>query len=218
MKRTDVSDDDFSIVYVVSRGAACSFDLTPPPILVTALPRPFGPDRCFVVGEHVYWTKNHDNAKFQAAICDYDIDVLQKTKHAPFLRYPEPTGNNNEDVLEKKSSGTAEPNIVVYTNFDAAGLRSTNSKSCNNAQLVPATVGQKPWEGLEDGHYGPVVRTYGTVSVNRGGLTGVDVSADHAVRVVVAERWWLLRGPRLDATASTLPRAVVCCINVATFA
>ncbi|XP_075535274.1 uncharacterized protein LOC142570845 [Dermacentor variabilis] len=188
MKCTDVSDDAFSITYVASRGAACSFNLTPPPILVTALPRPFDPDRCFVVGENIYWTENRGNAKLeiQAAICDYDMDVLQKTKHAPFVRYPEPTSNNNEDVQERKSSGTGEPDTVVYTNYDAAALHSSNTKSCSKAQLGPATNGQEPWEGLEDGHHGHVVRTS--------------------------------RGPRLDATASTLPRVVVCFINVPTLA
>lgn len=121
MKRTDVSDDGLNRVHVASRGSVWSFDLMPPSIRVPALPRPLGPDRCFVVGKHVYWTENHDNAKleFKAVNFDYDMDVLQETKHTRFLRYPEPTGNN-EDAQEKSSSGRAEPTTVVYADYDAA--------------------------------------------------------------------------------------------------
>ncbi|KAH7967346.1 hypothetical protein HPB49_024216 [Dermacentor silvarum] len=194
-KRTVVSDDGFDKIPVASPSTSLPFsDVAPPSICDPALPRPFGPGRCFVVDERVYWTEDHDNAKFelQVAIYDYDIDDLRKTRHARFLRCPERTVSNRK-IQEKNGSVAREPNTGVYNDDDddehcEALLCAKNAESCSNALLQATAAEHDPWEELGDGHY----------TVLRPLLTGwcpsevklpayVSLTADRTVRVVVPE-------------------------------
>ncbi|XP_049518333.1 uncharacterized protein LOC125943309 [Dermacentor silvarum] len=156
-KRTVVSDDGFEKIPVSSPSTSLPFsDVAPPSICDPALPRPLGPGCCFVVDEHVYWTENHENAKLelQVAIYEYDIDDLWKTRHARFLRYPERTGSN-QDIQEKDTSVTVEPNTGVYNDDGEAPLCANNAESYGNALLDPTAAENDPWEALGDAHYGP---------------------------------------------------------------
>ncbi|XP_049518331.1 uncharacterized protein LOC125943308 [Dermacentor silvarum] len=176
--RTDVSDDCFRMISVALPSTAPPFsDVAPPSVRDPGLPRPFGLYRGVVVDERVcYWTEKHDKGvlDMQATIYDYDIDVLQKTTHARSLQYSEPTGSY-EDVQEKKNSATSEPNASVYDhnngddegdddgdNNDEALLHAKDTEIYGNALLDLTGAEHDQLEGLQGGHYGPVVTTYGT--------------------------------------------------------
>ncbi|XP_050044538.1 uncharacterized protein [Dermacentor andersoni] len=164
---TDVSDGGFGMISVASPSTAPPFSVVAPPsVRDSGLPRLFGLCPGVVADEHVcYWTEKYDNivVDLQAAIHDYNIDALPKTQHARSLQRREPTASY-ENVHEKKSSAMGKPNAGVYgdDDDDEALLCAKNTESCGNALLDPTAAEHDPWGGLGDG---PVVITYGTVSV-----------------------------------------------------
>ncbi|XP_075538001.1 uncharacterized protein LOC142572634 [Dermacentor variabilis] len=121
MKRSGVSNGCVNAIPAASPGAAvpCS-DATLRSVCFYGLTYAFAPGR-FFVDEPTYLTESQHKTKLElqaaSTLCDHDIDVIQKTKHARFAQYPKPSGSYVH-FQEIKRSATCEANAVVGNDDD----------------------------------------------------------------------------------------------------
>nr|XP_050043994.1 uncharacterized protein LOC126541310 [Dermacentor andersoni] len=121
MKRSGVSNGCVNAIPAVSPGAAapCS-DATLRSVCFYGLTYTFAPGR-FFVDKPTYLTESHHKTKLElqaaSTLCDHDIDVIEKIKHARLAQYPKPSGSY-VNFQETKTSATCEANAGVGNDDD----------------------------------------------------------------------------------------------------
>ncbi|XP_075534928.1 uncharacterized protein LOC142570428 [Dermacentor variabilis] len=119
----------------------------------------------------------------EPVLYDYDVDVQQQMDYARFLHASMARGLDVGERADEEDSGTGEPHPGV-ANGDDSPRHVMSRGGCGDAQEDPEPVFQEPWEELPDDYYGPVVTSYGTVSVILQDSIRVDIATDGSVRVV----------------------------------
>ncbi|XP_037558976.1 uncharacterized protein LOC119436254 [Dermacentor silvarum] len=180
-------------------GGISASDLPPWPAIVPPFfyfqPPPYAnyPEVLFPFGEHgslideqgnifdpVYstWLVDSEIHPRNEHLLHGDTDTFQQLGYAPSQQSSQ---SRRLGVAERvdEENGTGEP----HTAADESTTTSVGAEGCGDAQLDPNIVEHGPWPELH-ACYGPVVTTYGTVSVMLRHGVRVDISVDRAVRVV----------------------------------
>ncbi|XP_070388852.1 uncharacterized protein [Dermacentor albipictus] len=146
--------------------------IVPPFYYMQAPPCTSYPEVLFPFGEHGSLIDEQGNIfdpVFSTWLVDNEIhprDLLQDDTGA-FQRVDE-------------ENGTGEPHTTAD---QSTTVISVSAEGCGDAQLDPTAAEHGPWPELQ-ACYGPVVTTYGTVSVMLRHGVRVDISVERAVRVV----------------------------------
>ncbi|KAH7962955.1 uncharacterized protein LOC119385156 [Rhipicephalus sanguineus] len=166
--------------------------LPPPFVGYPELTSPFSPYGSFVdengdIFDAYYAAEYADPDGFESqeepVLHDYNIDLHQHIEYARFLHASMMRAHEVGERGEEEDSGTGEPH---HGFADAAETpRHVMSRGgCGDAQDDPEALFQEPWDELPDDYYGPVVTSYGTVSVILQDSIRVDIATDGSVRVV----------------------------------
>lgn len=119
----------------------------------------------------------------EPVLYDYDLDLHQQVEYARLLHASMMRARDVGDRPEEEYSGTGEPHHGFAD--DAETPRRVMSRGGRgDAQEDLEALLEQPWDQLPDDYYGPVVTSYGTVSVILQDCIRVDIATDGSVRVV----------------------------------
>ncbi|KAH6939663.1 hypothetical protein HPB50_020296 [Hyalomma asiaticum] len=165
----------------------------PPPIAgFPELMSPYSPYGSFVdengdIFDAYYAGEYADPVDFdvqdEAALYDYHIDMQQQMEYVRFLRACMMRGVDVGERAGEEDSGTGEPHFGVSGGAETP-RHAMSRGGCGDAQQDPEPLFQEPWDELPDDYYGPVVTSYGNISVILQDTIRVDISIDGAIRVV----------------------------------
>ncbi|KAL1441028.1 hypothetical protein MTO96_008949 [Rhipicephalus appendiculatus] len=172
--------------------------IVPPPFLYLAPPiigypeLMFSPYGSFVddngdIFDAYYADEYADPGGFESqeepVLYDYDLDLHQHIEYARLLHASMARAHEVAERAEEEYSGTGEPHHG-FTDGAETPRRVMSRGGCGDAQEDPEPLFEEPWDELPEDYYGPVVTSYGTVSVILQDSIRVDIATDGSVRVV----------------------------------